>query len=75
MPRPTDVHADLAKFMVRWDGKQLVLKTDVEQPIERTGPHTFRTQDKQELAFAFKPGQPRAKYLHMDLLSAIRSGG
>lgn len=71
----TYVHADLAKFTVGWDGKRLVLKTDTEQPLERTGPHTFRTKDEQELAFAFKPGQPRAKYLHMDLLSAIRSGG
>jgi CubicO group peptidase (beta-lactamase class C family) len=55
-------------------GTRLVLKTDTEQPLERTGPSTFRTRDGQELAFAFKPGPPRAKYLHMDLLSAIRSG-
>ncbi|WNG59754.1 beta-lactamase family protein [Archangium gephyra] len=70
----TYVHADLAKFTVTWDGKRLVLKTDKEYPLERTGPDTFRTEDQQELAFVVKPGQPRAKYLHMDLLSAIRSG-
>lgn len=67
------VHADLARFTVSWDGKQLVLKTDGEQPLERTSQNTFQTKDGQGLAFVFKPGQKRAKYLHLDLLSAIRS--
>ncbi|MCY1076128.1 serine hydrolase domain-containing protein [Archangium lansingense] len=70
----TYVHADLAKFTVTWDGKRLVLKTDKEYPLERTGPDTFQTEDHQGLAFVDKPGQTRAKYLHMDLLSAIRAG-
>jgi hypothetical protein len=35
---------------------------------------TFRTKDGQELAFVFKQGQTQARYLHMDLLTAIRSG-
>ena len=62
----TYVHADLVKFTVTWDGKRLVLKTDKEQPLVRTGPDTFRTEDEQGLAFVVKPGQTRAKYLHMD---------
>jgi CubicO group peptidase (beta-lactamase class C family) len=69
----TYVHADLARFTVSWDGQQLVLKTSSEQPLERLRQDTFRTRDGQELAFVLKPGQPRAQYLHMDLLTAIRS--
>jgi CubicO group peptidase (beta-lactamase class C family) len=70
----TYVHADLARFTVSWDGQQLVLKTDSEQPLENMRQDTFRTKDGQELAFVVKPGQARARYLHMDLLTAIRSG-
>lgn len=62
------------RFTVSWDGERLVLKTDSEQPLERVRQDRFRTKDGQELAFVFKPGQARAKYLHMDLLTAIRSG-
>jgi CubicO group peptidase (beta-lactamase class C family) len=70
----TYAHADLVKLTVSWDGKQLVLKTDSEKPLERMRPDTFRTKDGQELAFIFKPGQTKARYLHMDLLTTVRSG-
>ncbi|HYH97515.1 serine hydrolase domain-containing protein, partial [Hyalangium sp.] len=68
----TYVHADLVRFTVSWDGQQLVLKTDSAQPLERMRQDTFRTKEGQELAFVFKPGQTRARYLHMDMLTAIR---
>ncbi|MFP2926686.1 serine hydrolase domain-containing protein [Pyxidicoccus sp. 3LG] len=70
----TYVHADLVRFPVTWDGKQLVLTMDSAQPLQRVRQDHFRTAEGQELVFVFKPGQPKARYLHMDLLSAIRSG-
>jgi hypothetical protein len=44
------------------------------QPLRRTREHVFQTPEGQEIVFIFKPGQEKAKYLHTDLLSAIRSG-
>lgn len=70
----TYTHADLARFGVSWDGTQLVLTTDAARPLQRVRQDGFRTADGQELVFVFKPGQPRARYLHMDLLTAVRSG-
>lgn len=70
----TYAHLDLARYTVSWDGKWLVLKTDKEHPLERTGEHAFKTDDQQELAFVFKPGQAKAKYLHLDLLTLVRAG-
>ncbi|WP_205525869.1 serine hydrolase domain-containing protein [Pyxidicoccus trucidator] len=67
-------HADLVSFAVAWDGKQLVLTLDTAKPLQRMKQDGFRTADGQELVFIFKPGQPKARYLHMDLLTAVRSG-
>jgi CubicO group peptidase (beta-lactamase class C family) len=70
----TYTHADLVRFGVAWDGKQLVLTTDAAKPLQRGRGDRFRTADGQELVFVFKPGQAKARYLHMDLLTAVRSG-
>ena len=70
----TYTHADLVRFVVSWDGKGLVLTTDAAKPLQRVRQDGFRTADGQELVFVFKPGQPKARYLHMDLLTAVRSG-
>ncbi|NMO17171.1 beta-lactamase family protein [Pyxidicoccus fallax] len=69
----TYTHADLARFAVSWDGTRLVLTTDAARPLQRVRQDGFRTEDGQELVFVFKPGQPKARYLHMDLLTAVRS--
>jgi CubicO group peptidase (beta-lactamase class C family) len=70
----TYAHADLVRFGVSWDGKQLVLTTDSAKPLQRTRQDGFRTEDGQEFVFVFKPGQPKARYLHTDLLTAARTG-
>ena len=67
-------HKDLARYAVRFDGTQLLLKADAEQPLEHVRGDTFRTADGQELTFVFKPGEAQARYLHMDLLTSVRTG-
>ncbi len=70
----TYTHADLVRFDVSWNGTALVLTTDAARPLQRVGEASFRTEEGQELVFVFKPGQPRARYLHTDLLTLVRSG-
>jgi len=59
-------------YVVRWDGQQLLLKTDTERPLSRARGDTFRTPDGEELTFVFRPGVDKARYLHMDLLTSVR---
>ena len=70
----TYVHRDLVRYVVRWDGARLLLSSgdDPEQPLARARGETFRTRDEQELTFVFKPGDEKARYLHSDLLTAVR---
>ena len=71
----TYAHADLARFTVRWQGGQLrVVSGEADQVLERVGEHLFRTKEGGEYAFVVKPGAPRARYLHTDLLTAARVG-
>jgi hypothetical protein len=60
---------------VFWDGARLVLKADSEQPLTRARGDTFRTAEGEELTFVFRPGEERARYLHRDLLTSVRTGG
>jgi len=68
----TYAHQDLVTYVVRWDGRQLLLKTDTERPLARARGDTFRTPDGEELTFVFRPGVEKARYLHMDLLTSVR---
>ena len=68
-------HKDLARATVTWDGRQLVLKDEAEQPLSRARGTTFRTPDGEEVTFVFKPGEEKARYLHRDLLTSVRTGG
>jgi hypothetical protein len=69
----TYTHQDLVRYAVTWDGRQLVLMTDAARPLTRARGETIRTSEGEELTFVFKPGEEKACYLHMDLLSAIRT--
>ncbi|HET9299724.1 MAG TPA: serine hydrolase domain-containing protein [Candidatus Polarisedimenticolaceae bacterium] len=71
----TYTHKDLARATVLWDGRQLVLETEREQPLTRARGDTFRTAEGEEVTFVFKPGEERARYLHRDLLTSVRTGG
>ncbi|HEX5043667.1 MAG TPA: serine hydrolase domain-containing protein [Candidatus Polarisedimenticolaceae bacterium] len=71
----TYAHKDLARATVLWDGRQLVLETEGKQPLTRARGDTFRTAEGEEVTFVFRPGEERARYLHRDLLSSVRTGG
>lgn len=69
----TYAHRDLVRYGVRWDGAQLALKTDTERPLTRARGDTFRTPEGEELTFVFRSGDEKARYLHMDLLTSVRT--
>lgn len=71
----TYTHKELARATVLWDGRQLVLEAEGEQTLTRARGDTFRTAEGEEVTFVFKPGEARARYLHRDLLSSVRTGG
>jgi CubicO group peptidase (beta-lactamase class C family) len=70
----TYVHGALARFTVLWDGGRLVLRTEEERPLVLRRGETFLTEDGQAVTFVFRAGEERARYLHQDLLTAVRSG-
>jgi CubicO group peptidase (beta-lactamase class C family) len=68
-------HKDLVRTTVLWDGRQLVLRGEAEQPLTHARGDTFRTTEGEEVTFVFRPGVERARYLHRDLLTSVRTGG
>lgn len=71
----TYTHKDLARATVLWEGGRLVLKAEAERPLTRARGDTFRTAEGEEVTFVFRPGEERARYLHRDLLTSVRTGG
>jgi CubicO group peptidase (beta-lactamase class C family) len=67
-------HKDLARATVLWDGRQLVLEAEAKQPLTRAHGDTFRTAEGEEVTFVFRAGEERARYLHRDLLTSVRTG-
>jgi CubicO group peptidase (beta-lactamase class C family) len=66
-------HADIVTVEVKWDGQQLLVVVEKDKPLKRMSEYTFEDPDGTEYSFVFVNGQERAKYLHFDLLSTMRT--